>query len=60
MYENETKGNENEFKGVQFPAAETPLIELIGAANRQSPVIARKLGCFLTNAKTTLRIRESP
>ena len=40
LHENETKGNENETKGVQFPAAEMPLIKLIGAANRQSPVIA--------------------
>ena len=42
-------------------AAEMPLIKLIGAANLQSPVIARKflpwchrntrLGCVLTNAK---------
>ena len=60
LHENETKGNENETKGVQFPAAEMPLIKLIGAANRQSPVIARqilplyhsntKLGCVMTNA----------
>ena len=36
-----TYGNEIESKGVQFPG-EMPLIKLIGAANLQSPVIARK------------------
>ena len=60
LHENETKGNENESKGVQFPAVELSLIKLIGAANRQSPAITRKilplyhrnikLGCVLTNA----------
>ena len=34
----ETKASPKEIKGVQFPAAEMPLIKLIGAANRQSPV----------------------
>ena len=53
--------NEIESKGVQFPAAEMSLIKLIGVANRQSSVIARKflpychrntrLGGVLTNAK---------
>ena len=42
LHENETKGNENESKWVQFPAAEMLLIKLIRAANRQSPVIDRK------------------
>ena len=57
---NKTKGNENEFKGVQFSAAVLPLIKVIGAANRELPEISRKilplyhrnakLGCVLTNA----------
>ena len=38
----ETKGNENESKGVQFTAAEIPLKKWIGVANKQSPEIARK------------------
>ena len=42
MHETKTKGNENESKGVQFPVAEMPLIKLIAAANRQSPVTARQ------------------
>ena len=42
LHKNETKGNENESKGVQFPAAEMPLIKLTGSANRQSLVMAWK------------------
>ena len=42
LHENEAEGNENESKGVQFPAAQMPLIKLIGAANRQSLMTARK------------------
>ena len=60
---NETKENENESKGVQFHTDEMLLIKLMGTANRQSSVIARKfvplyhrntrLGCVLTNATST-------
>ena len=32
LHKNETKGNENESKEVQFPAAEMPLIQYIGLA----------------------------
>ena len=32
LHKNETKGNENEFKEVQFPAADMRLIKYIGAA----------------------------
>ena len=47
MQKNETKGNENESKGVQFPAAEMPLIKLkiLPLYHRNS-----KLGSVLTNA----------
>ena len=60
---NETKENDNESKGVQFHTDEMLLIKLMGTANRQSSVIARKfvplyhrntrLGCVLTNATST-------
>ena len=37
----ETKASPKEIKGVQFPAA-----EMIGAANRQSPVPSSKISSF--------------
>ena len=42
-----TWGNEIDSKGVQFPAAEMSPIKLIGAANRQSPVVARKISALV-------------
>ena len=56
-------------KKSSFQRPRWPWKKLIGAANRQSPVVTRKflplchrntrLGCVLTNAKTTPSIRES-
>ena len=52
LHENETQGNENESKGVQFPAVKMSPIKFREAANRQSPEYHRntRLGCVLTNA----------
>ena len=56
-------------KKSSFQRPRCPWKKLIGATNRQSPVVTRKflplwhrntrLGCVLTNAKTTPSIRES-